>query len=363
MLFKNRSRLNLEDFAYELPSELVAQNPVAERDQSRLLYYDRQRKNLVHYNFYDINSILKPGDVLIVNNTRVLPVRLIGKRAGGGVVELLLIRQESGCSNLWQAMAAPIKKLKPGDVICVEGKNAVHKILVENIIAAADGQRRLVVRLPGGNDKAGLFNFLQDVGLAPLPPYILRSSIDQAQADLERYQTIFAREDGAVAAPTAGLHFSSPLLALLKKNGVMVCEITLHVGPGTFKPITTNIEEHVLEPEWFAISRSVAETITTAKNYKRRVIAVGTTTCRALESATIGGELKATEGSYTSLFIKPGYQFKTIDGLVTNFHLSQSSLLLLVAALMSKEELHRAYKTAIEHKYRFYSYGDAMIIL
>ncbi len=360
----------LSDFAYDLPPELIAQDPATERDGSRLLCYDRKTEATAHHIFHDIVAILKSSDVLVVNNTRVIPVRLIGHKDSGVAIELLLIKQEA--SGLWQSLASPLKKLGKGDIIHVTGRTKNHSILVEDIFIAADGQKRLLVRLNDPDKGEQVFTVLQDAGKPPLPPYIVQARRNMAQLqdqmiresnDLERYQTVFAKHPGAVAAPTAGLHFASSLLDQLKARGILIYEITLHVGPGTFKPITTTIEEHSVEPEYFAISKSAAQNINAAKKQGRRVIAVGTTTCRALESAAVAGELQPTEGSYTSLFIKPGYRFQFIDGLLTNFHLSQSSLLLLVAAFMGRQELMRVYNVAIECKYRFYSYGDAMLIL
>lgn len=363
--------MTLSDFVYQLPPELIAQDPVAERDSSRLLYYNRQNQAVAHHIFHDIVSLLNPSDVLVVNNTQVIPVRLIGRKASGGNIEILLIKQEVGRSGLWQALAKHLKKLSKGEIIYVAGQTKTHSIIVEDIFVAADGQKRLLVKLAEpGNDKE-TFAILQDAGKSPLPPYIVQARHQQQQLadaperesnDLQRYQTVFAKYPGAIAAPTAGLHFSSSLLDQLKAKGILICEITLHVGPGTFKPITTSIEEHIVEPEWYTVSRSTADNINAAKREGRRIIAVGTTTCRALESAVVGGEVQATDGSYTSLFIKPDYKFKLIDGLLTNFHLSQSSLLLLVAAFMGTEKLKQVYQIAIDHKYRFYSYGDAMLI-
>ena len=379
----NYNELDLEDFAYHLPPELVAQNPVEKRDGSRLLYYNRSKKTISHLKFSDIATILESGDILVVNNTRVIPAKLIGKRKSGGAVDLLLIKKEPGQAGLWQAMAMPIKKLKAGDVITINGKQKEYAISVKEIFIAADGQRRVLVSLADDNGEDQTFAILQDAGDAPLPPYIVNArhtnfehagleiseeverSYDSAfpkNKDLERYQTIFAKEPGAVAAPTAGLHFSPDLIAALKAKGVLTYEITLHVGPGTFKPITTEIKHHSVEAEWFHISSEVCDALNNAKKAGRRIITVGTTTCRALESAYLDGKL-SPKAEYTSLFVKPGYQFKIIDGLITNFHLSKSSLLLLVAAFMGKDELMKTYREAIEENYRFYSYGDAMIIL
>lgn len=369
---KDPGELNLEDFAYQLPAQLIAQHPSSVRDQSRLLYYNQLEKSVSHLVFHEICSILKAGDVLVVNNTQVIPARVTGKKTSGGIVELLLIRQEPDRPELWQAMATPLKKLQEGELIQISGRETVHNIVIEKIFTNTDGQKRLLIRLGDRKDKDRIFTILSDAGTAPLPPYIVKARQSDSQSDifpsdinkdLERYQTVFAKHPGAVAAPTAGLHFSPSLLVLLQEKGVQICEITLHVGPGTFKPITTSIKEHVLEPEWYAITKSAAQMINTAKQEGRRIIAVGTTTCRALESSCQNGELMATESAHTSLFIAPGYQFRLVKGLLTNFHLSKSSLLLLVAALMSTEELMRAYQIAIDQQYRFYSYGDAMIIL
>ncbi len=369
--------MNLEDFAYQLPPELIAKNPTEKRDQSRLLYYNRQTKNICHLKFADISTVLKSDDLLVVNNTRVIPARLVGQRKSGGLVDILLLKKEPDCIGVWQAMAMPLKKLKIGDILTVRGKENDYALTIENIFIAADGQRRLLIKInDDANNEDQTFNLLQEMGCAPLPPYIVnarqtslpkesQSAYDSTfpkNEDLERYQTIFAKTSGAVAAPTAGLHFSPQLILDLQNKGIEIQEITLHVGPGTFKPITTAIEDHIVEEEWFSISSPVSEAINKAKNEGRRVIAVGTTTCRALESVYINGRLIPQEG-HTSLFIKPGYNFKLIDGLITNFHLSKSSLLLLVAAFMGREELLKTYQEAIALRYRFYSYGDAMLIL
>ena len=369
-----KTKLDLEDFAYSLPPELIARTPAEKRDESRLLYYKRKDKSINHLSFASIGSLLKAGDVLIVNNTRVIPAKLSGHRASGGAVELLLIKKEPDKIGVWQAMAAPIKKLRVGDIIQIQGKEKKHNIHVKEIFIAEGGQKRLLIKMGDKDNEDQTFAILQDAGAPPLPPYIVNARLDNNTAaqkdnliysqdkDIERYQTVFAKEPGAVAAPTAGLHFSPALLASLAAQGIKIYEITLHVGPGTFKPITSSIDEHIVEPEWYSISADVCAAINASKTAGQRIIAVGTTTCRALESAFIEGQLIPST-SYTPLFIKPGYQFKLIDGLITNFHLSKSSLLLLVAAFMGRDELMRAYQTAIEERYSFYSYGDAMIIL
>lgn len=375
-------QLKLDDFAYDLPPELIAKVPADKRDSSRLLYYQRSDKKINHLQFSNIIDILKPDDVLVVNNTRVIPARLIAYKESGAKIELLLIKREAGSAGLWEAMAMPLKKIKEGDILSIQSPNAKHAIKVEKIINSADGQKRLSIDFADNDGKDRTFTILQDVGAAPLPPYIVsarqqeKSAKDQNKKfdtsghkldankdpDLERYQTVYAKESGAVAAPTAGLHFTPELLAQLKAKGINVLEITLHVGPGTFKPITTEIKDHTVEAEWFSISPEICQAINKAKKNSQRIIAVGTTTCRALESAYLDGQLVPKE-DYTSLYVKPGYQFKLIDGLVTNFHLSKSSLLLLVSAFIGREELMSVYQEAIKQRYRFYSYGDAMLII
>lgn len=389
--------LRLEDFEYALPPELIAQEPLAERTQSRLLHLNKESGEIAHHAFSEIGDLLLPGDTLVLNDTRVIPARLIARRKSGGMIKLLLLKPEVGSPGLWQALVTPIKRLKPGEKLDVTtGSGNVFTIEVVDIAVGFDGFKRLVVNLGSGEN---MWRLLDQAGYAPLPPYIQRSyardfdhntslcsggsedaplmhdgadvaleakrsTKDAARSfDLTRYQTVFAREPGAVAAPTAGLHFSEVLLNALPKRGIDLQYVTLHVGAGTFKPISTTLDEHKVEPETFNISDATAAALNKAKKESRRIIAVGTTSLRALETAGASGEISAIDQGVTHLYVKPGYQFKVADGLLTNFHLSQSSLLVLVAAFAGREKIMHAYEEAIAERYRFYSYGDAMLIL
>lgn len=358
----NAEKLNLADFQYDLPQHLIAQDPCAVRDQSKLLWLNRDTKAISHHVFNELADLLDPSDVLVVNDTKVVPARLIAQRKSGGTVKLLLVKPEANRLGVWQAMVTPIKRLRSKEILTVTVGKKSWEIEIVDIIFAEDGHKRLLVNLGA---KHQVFDLLNSIGFAPLPPYIARERGTEVkrQDDLSRYQTVYATTEGAVAAPTAGLHFSEQLLAKLKERGVTICTVTLHVGPGTFKPIENSIEDHYIEPEKYSIPASTAETINRAKGEGRRIIAVGTTSCRALESATANGALAAISNESTMLYIRPGYQFKLIDGLVTNFHLSGSSLLLLVAAFVGRDPLMKAYETAITENYRFFSYGDAMLIL
>lgn len=356
---------DLDDLSYDLPEELIAQKPSAVRHESRLLRLDSSSGEISHHQFSDIKNFLEPGDVLVVNDTRVVPSRLYARRTSGGIIRLLLVRPMAEKINLWEAMVSPIRRLKVGEELSLISESTVeHKIKVADIIIDQDGFKRLIVDL---GRKEDVYNILGDVGFAPLPPYIVRekpeSEGDEERLhDLDRYQTVFAKEPGAVAAPTAGLHFSSELLDELQAAGVIVKFITLHVGPGTFKPITTDLENHSIEAELFSISEETADAVNAAKSQGRRVIAVGTTSLRALETAGQSGRLQATDQGRTTLYVKPGFEFKIVDAMITNFHLSKSSLLVLVATLAGKDNILRAYKEAVEKRYRFFSYGDAMFI-
>lgn len=361
---------HLEDFEYDLPFELIAQEPLRDREGSRLLHLNKATGDTGHKTFAALSDLLKAGDVLILNNTKVLPARLIAKRHSGGTIKLLLLKQLGSSPRRWEAMVTPIKRLKPGEKLSIASDNGKEfQITVADIEIGFDGFKRLIVDL---GEPDNVWQLLNQAGYAPLPPYILRDyecdSADQSdshsrETDLSRYQTVFAREPGAVAAPTAGLHFTEALLERLKECGVQVHYLTLHVGAGTFKPINSSLEEHKIEPERFTISAQTAAAINLAKAEKRRVIAVGTTSLRALETAGEGGTLHAVEDGVTHLFVKPGYQFKIVDALITNFHLSKSSLLVLVSAFAGRDKILKAYSEAIERRYRFYSYGDAMLIL
>ena len=368
--------MDTADFDFHLPHELIAQEPPAERGASRLLVLDRNTGGMEHTAFHRIAHFLERGDLLVVNNSRVFPARLLGKRLpAGGAVECLLMRrirdpipgpigQGSGVAiedvgsgvSEWEALMHPGQKLKPGARV-VFGENDVQ-IHGEVIAMHYHGRRTIRLWTDSG---ISLEAAIDRIGHMPLPPYIKRPDV---VADRDRYQTIYARERGSIAAPTAGLHFTARTLAELDARGVELGEVTLHVGYGTFKPIrAARIEDHVVDPERFHVPAVTAEAISRARREARRVIAVGTTTVRVLESLTVtdSGEVKERSGE-TNLFIRPGHEFHIVNGLVTNFHLPQSSLLVLVAAFAGRECILNAYRAAVAEGYRFFSYGDAMLI-
>jgi S-adenosylmethionine:tRNA ribosyltransferase-isomerase len=351
--------LTLSQFDFVLPSELIAQEPCEKRDQSRLMVLDRKNGNLKHRVFMEIPNDLIPGDVLVVNDTRVIPARLEGKKKSGGRVECLILKYPE--QPVWGTYTTPclIKtggKIRPGDQIHF-GDGLDGEILPPS----PNGTALVTFRFPGLFDST-----LKKFGRVPLPPYIQRDSRDSdlREQDRERYQTIYARNPGAVAAPTAGLHFSSELMATLKKKGIGWVSLTLHVGYGTFAPVKKEkISEHKMHSEPYCISAQTAQVIREQKEQGRRIIAVGTTAARVLEHQTLKyGTVKAEEGD-CDLFITPGFSFRLIDGLITNFHLPRTTLLMLVSAFAGREKILRAYREAIECKYRFYSYGDAMLII
>jgi len=377
--------LRTSDFDFDLPDELIAQRPPSERGQSRLLLLSRETGAIEHTSFTRLADHLRPGDLLVVNDTRVFPARLVGHRVpSGGSVECLLLRKlpdaqdppdlpnpesripgsrvpnpESRIPNpeVWEALMHPGQKLKPGARVLFEQDD----VRVHGEVLARHFQGRRTIRLwtEGG---MSLVEAIERIGHIPLPPYIARP--DEA-SDRVRYQTVYAREAGSVAAPTAGLHFTDGVLDELKARGIERVALTLHVGYGTFKPVRVeNVDEHEVDPEIYTVSPSTAAVLTNALQSGRRIIAVGTTTTRALESMTIdqAGRIQSSDGS-TSLFIHPGHRFRIVQGLVTNFHLPQSSLLMLVAAFAGRERVLAAYRTAVENGYRFYSYGDAMLIV
>ncbi|MBX9666222.1 MAG: tRNA preQ1(34) S-adenosylmethionine ribosyltransferase-isomerase QueA [Candidatus Obscuribacterales bacterium] len=355
---------SLEDLSYDLPEELIAQEPSENREESRLLVLDRGSRSTSHHRFADIKSFLGKGDVLVVNDTRVVPSRIYANRASGGSIRLLLIRPQGDKVNLWEALVTPIKRLKIGETLeILNRKGSRQTIKIADIIIDPDGFKRLVVDL---GKPEHVFDILSSIGYAPLPPYIVRDSESRDEEsrlhDLDRYQTVFARHPGAVAAPTAGLHFSEELLRDLSESGVIIKSVTLHVGPGTFKPIGTDIDTHSIEAETFQVTPDTAEAINLAKDEGRRVIAVGTTSLRTLETAGATGRIVPCEHGSTSLYVKPGFQFKIVDAMITNFHLSRSSLLVLVATFAGKDSILSAYEEAIAQRYRFFSYGDAMFI-
>jgi S-adenosylmethionine:tRNA ribosyltransferase-isomerase len=347
--------MHVSDFDFSLPDELVAQ-VAAPRGESRLLTLDRTTGAITHGCIRDLPRYLRAGDLLVVNNTRVFPARLTGHRVpSGGAVECMLLAREDE-SSVWQALVHPGQKLKPGSLMRFEGAAGVlHGEILERKYFG-----RRTVRL--WSDAGDVDALVDALGHVPLPPYIKR---DDTAEDRARYQTVFARIRGSVAAPTAGLHFSTALLADLTAKGVERVEVTLHVGYGTFKPVRTEIvEDHTVDPELYDIAAPAAEAINRARSEGRRVIAVGTTTTRALESAALrrGGTVDAGAAE-ANTFIFPGFRFQVIDGLLTNFHLPRSSLLMLVAAFAGRERVLAAYHEAIRLRYHFYSYGDAMLIL
>lgn len=359
--------MDVSDFHFDLPEELIAQE-AAPRGTSRLLVLNRATGAVHHARISDLPSRLRRGDLLVVNNTRVFAARLLGHRVpSGGAVECLLLgppgkdsgepRTANGEPRIAQALMHPGQKLKPGALVRFE--NTAGVLMAEVLERHFHGRRTIRLWAESGGDVDALVDAL---GHMPLPPYIKR---DDTAADRDRYQTMFARVRGSVAAPTAGLHFDADLMAALHARGIEHTDITLHVGYGTFKPVrVARVEEHVVDPEQYDISIEAAQAINRARDDERRVMAVGTTTTRALEdsAAQAGGRVAAGPGT-ASLFIYPGYEFNVIDGLLTNFHLPSSSLLMLVAAFGGRERVLDAYRQAVERRYRFYSYGDAMLII
>ena len=349
--------MDLADFDYDLPPALIAQEPVARRDAARLLRLGREDGAISHHRFADLRTLLPDDCVLVLNDTRVIPARLRGRKSTGGKVELLLVRRVSDTAQTWRVLCKGAGNQQAGDRVTLAGD-----LRAEWVSAPADGEG--VVRFfsaPGSDeDVAGL---LERFGEAPLPPYIKRPPGPGA-ADRARYQTVYARAPGAVAAPTAGLHFTPELLAALERDGVTLCFVTLHVGPGTFQPVRTDrIEAHRMAAEAYDIGPAAAQTVNAAKARGRKVIAVGTTTTRALEAAARHDGRVRPGADETDLFLYPGARFRIVDGLLTNFHLPRSTLLLLVAALAGREHVLHAYAEAVRRGYRFYSYGDAMLIV
>ena len=342
--------MRIEEFDYHLPTSLIAQYPSLQRGETSLMILHRQTGAIEHRAFRDITQYLNPGDLLVMNNTRVLPARLIGKKETGGRIEMLLIPSWNGIKGEWKALIKDSRKVKRGARIRFEEE------LEGEIEEVKDGKGKISFFYQGK-----VMDILQKIGHIPLPPYIKRGD---EPLDRERYQTVFAERDGSIAAPTAGLHFTHALLQSLKENGVRTTTITLHIGIGTFSPVKAHdIEDHTMEAEWIEISEKTAREIEETKARGGKLIAVGTTTTRALESFSNGkGGVKPGKGT-TSLFIYPPYRFCVIDGLVTNFHLPKSTLIMLVSAFAGKELLMKAYQEAIRRKYQFYSYGNAMLII
>ncbi len=352
MTAERGSELLTADFDYPLPEDLVASRPARRRDGSRLLVLDRRTGALADRDFPDLLDYLTEGDALAINDTRVFPARLLGRKPTGARAEVLLLRplSEEDDGRAWQALVRPGGKLKPGRVVEVADG---LKVRVEE--SFADGSRR--VRLEGEGDP---WDLVERHGEVPLPPYIERPA---SAADRERYQTVYARERGSVAAPTAGLHFTTALIERVEALGVSVVPVTLHVGVGTFRPVDVErVEEHRMHSEWYEIPEGSARLLNRARTAGRRVWAVGTTSARTLEAAILEDGTFARTRGWTDLFIRPPYRFKAVNGLLTNFHLPRSSLLMLVAALAGRDRVMEAYRHAIRAGYRFYSYGDAMLV-
>ena len=340
--------MKVSEFNYNLPEELIAQTPLEKRDESRLMVLDREKQTIENKTFKNIIDYLEPGDCLVRNNTKVIPARIYGKKETGANVEFLLLNNIEG--DIWESIVRPGNKLHVGTKV----------IFGDGLLTA-----EILEIMPGGTRKVkffyeGIFNeILDQIGLMPLPPYI-----HEELKDRDRYQTVYAKYKGSAAAPTAGLHFTPELLKKIEEKGVKIANVTLHVGIGTFRPVKEDtVEKHEMHTEHFYIKQEDVEKINETKLNGKKVIAVGTTSCRVLETiADEKGLVKVTEGD-TKIFIYPGYKFKCLDGLITNFHLPQSTLLMLVSALAGKEYIMKAYNQAVKEKYRFFSFGDAMLIL
>ena len=341
--------MKTSDFYFDLPQELIAQTPIEPRDHSRMLVLSRKTGEITHKHFYDVIDYLNEGDTLIVNDSRVLPARIYGEKVGtGSKIEFLLLEQKQ--QDVWEILCKPGKKAKPGV------RFNFHNLLEAEVLEVLEDGNRIVKFHYEGN----FFHILDQIGQMPLPPYITEKLQDQ-----ERYQTVYSHEVGSAAAPTAGLHFTKELLEKIRQKGVNIAAVTLHVGLGTFRPVKVDdVTKHKMHSEHYEISPETAELIRKTKQNGKRVIAVGTTSCRTLESVGTAhhGEIVAEDG-YTDIFIYPGYQFKVIDGLITNFHLPESTLIMLVSAFAGYDSIMNAYRTAVEEKYRFFSFGDAMMIV
>ncbi|MBQ4049811.1 MAG: tRNA preQ1(34) S-adenosylmethionine ribosyltransferase-isomerase QueA [Clostridia bacterium] len=339
--------MNKSEFYYDLPQNLIAQTPIYPRDSSKMLVYDRRNKEISDKHFYDVIDYLKSGDVLVINNTRVLPARILGQKATGSKIEILLSKRKE--YDLWEVLAKPAKRLRIGDEIVFSDK-------LKAIVTARgdEGIRELRFVFDGIFEE-----ILLGLGEMPLPHYIHEKLSDQ-----ERYQTVYSKVEGSSAAPTAGLHFTPELMDKIRARGVIIAEVLLHVGLGTFRPVKTEkITDHKMHSEIYEVSENAAEIINRAKREARRVIAVGTTSVRVLESATGEDGLLKVGGGETSIFIYPPYKFRSVDALITNFHLPESTLIMLVSAFMGREEALGMYRHAVENEYRFFSFGDSCLIL
>ena len=340
--------MNVKDFYFDLPQELIAQDPLEDRSSSRLLVLNKDTGAIEHHIFKEITDYLNPGDCLVINDTKVIPARLYGNKIGTDAkIELLLLKRKE--NDIWETLVKPGKKAKPGSKISFGGG-----LLTGEVLDVVEEGNRLIRFTYNG-----IFEEILDVlGQMPLPPYITHQLKDK-----NRYQTVYAKHDGSAAAPTAGLHFTPELLAILKEKGVKIAHVTLHVGLGTFRPVKVeDVTQHHMHSEFYSIEESQAKLINDTKAAGGRIISVGTTSCRTLESASgENGIVKAGSG-WTDIFIYPGYRFKVLDCLITNFHLPESTLLMLVSALAGKEHILNAYETAVQERYRFFSFGDAMLI-
>ncbi len=340
--------MKVEDFDYYLPEELIAQTPLLKRDESRLLVLDKKTGSVEHKKFYEIVDYLEAGDTLVLNDTKVLPARLIGvKEDTNAIIEILLLKNIIG--DKWECLVKPARRIKEGTIVSFgEGKLKARCCGVKD-----EGIREFELLYDGI-----LMEILEDLGTMPLPPYIHEKLVDQS-----RYQTVYAKEVGSAAAPTAGLHFTEDLLKKIKDKGINIAYVTLHVGLGTFRPVSVEkVEEHEMHSEFYSMSKEVAELLNETKEKGNKIIAVGTTSTRTLETiANLYGDFRECSG-WTNIFIYPGYEFKAIDNLITNFHLPKSTLVMLVSTLAGRENILNAYKVAVEEKYRFFSFGDAMFI-
>ena len=340
--------MKVDDFDYYLPEELIAQVPIEQRDSSRLLVLDKETGEVEHKHFFDIINYLNVGDTLVLNDTKVLPARLIGvKEETNAVIEILLLKNISG--DKWECLVKPARRIKEGTIVSFGD----GKLKAKCIGCFDEGIRHFELMYNGI-----LMEILEELGTMPLPPYIHEKLEDQS-----RYQTVYAKEVGSAAAPTAGLHFTKELLKQIKEKGINICYVTLHVGLGTFRPVSVEkIEDHEMHSEFYSMSKEVADKLNETKRNGGKIIAVGTTSTRTLETiANLYGEFKECNG-WTNIFIYPGYEFKGIDRLITNFHLPKSTLVMLVSTLAGRENILNAYKIAVDEKYRFFSFGDAMFI-
>jgi S-adenosylmethionine:tRNA ribosyltransferase-isomerase len=349
--------MRTDELNYYLPAEVIAQQPLRVRSDSKLLVFNRSTGELIDSTFSKIGDFLLPGDCLVLNDTKVLPARFFSRRGSGGKLEALFLTES--CPGVWEVLLKGAHKVRLGEIICLKDKT--KNDFCEAEILNKTEQGKCLLRIKTDIDVEAI---LEKIGFPPLPPYIKRDdNLKVTAMDKLRYQTVYAQHTGAIAAPTAGLHFTSKLIEQLKKSGVWFAYITLHVGEGTFKLITAdNLDEHKMHEEQFSINEKNVQIINATKDQGARIIAVGTTSMRVLETVAVDSQIKAANGT-TKLFIKPGYKFKIVDAMITNFHLPKSTLLALVAAFAGLENILAAYQHAIEQRYRFYSYGDAMLII